>query len=84
MSTDNSGGAGTRTLVVGGSALAVLGVGWFVLSHVVMGTETVAALVEALGVVLALLVVGSVVGAVVSSLRASEEPDPARSPERRP
>ena len=57
----------TRTLVIGGSALALLAAGWFVLSHVVMGTATADALVEALGVVLAVLVLTSVVGAVRSS-----------------
>jgi hypothetical protein len=57
----------SRTLVVGGSALAVLGVGWFMLSHVVMGTAGGDALVEALGVVLAVLVLASVVGAVRES-----------------
>ena len=68
MSTDGTGDIGTRTLVVGGSVVGLLGVGWFALSHVVMGTATGDAVAEALGVVLALLVVASVVGAVRSSI----------------
>ena len=56
----------TRTLVVGGGIIALLGAGWFVLSHVVMDTDISDALGEALGVVLALGVVASIVGAVLS------------------
>jgi hypothetical protein len=74
MATDGTGGPATRTLVVGGSLLGLLGLGWFALSHLVMGTATVDAVVEALGVVLALLVVGSVVGAVRGSVRAPRAP----------
>jgi hypothetical protein len=73
MGTDGTGEAGTRTLVLGGSAVAVLGFGWFALSHVVMGTTTGDALVEALGVMLGLLVVASVVGAVRTSRHRREE-----------
>jgi hypothetical protein len=58
-----------RTLVVGGSVLALIAVGWFVLSHVVLGTDSVDALVEALGVVLGLLIAASVVGAVWANRR---------------
>jgi hypothetical protein len=79
MSTDETGDAGTRTLVLGGSVMAVLGAGWFVLSHVVMGTATGDALVEALGVVLALLVLASVVGAVRASRHNREEVGEDRS-----
>jgi hypothetical protein len=73
MGTHGTGDAGTRTLVVGGSAVALLGLGWFALSHGVMGTTTGDALVEALGVVLALLVVASVVGAVRASLNRRDD-----------
>jgi hypothetical protein len=69
MSTDETDDGGTRTLLLGGSAVALLGIGWFALSHVIMGTATGDALVESLGVVLALLVVASVVGAVRGSGR---------------
>jgi hypothetical protein len=55
------------TLAVGGGAVLLLAVGWFVMSHLVMGTTTQDAVGEALGVGLALLVVASIVGAVVSS-----------------
>jgi hypothetical protein len=57
---------GTRTLVLGGGVITLLGAGWFVLSHVVMDTAIPDALGEALGVVLALLVVGSIAGAIWS------------------
>jgi hypothetical protein len=82
-----------RTLVIGGSIIGVIGIGWFVLSHVIMGTTSTDAVVEALGVMLALTIVASVIGAVVSSVRASratEEADesgqdePVRSPAQRP
>jgi hypothetical protein len=55
-----------RTLVVGGGTILALGAGWFVLSHVVMGTAVADALGEALGVVLALAVVASIAGAFLS------------------
>jgi hypothetical protein len=74
MGTDRPDDAETRTLVVGGSSVAALGLGWFVLSHVVMKTPTVDAVVEALGVMLALLVVASIIGSVV---RARRHPGPA-------
>jgi hypothetical protein len=67
MGTDETDEDGRRTLLLGGSAVALLGLGWFVLSHVIMGTDTGDAVVESLGVVLALLVVASVVGAVRGS-----------------
>lgn len=69
MGTDGTGNAETRLLVLGGCVLSVLGVGWFVLSHVVMKTPAVDAVVEALGVMLALLVVASVVGSVTRARR---------------
>ena len=56
----------TRTLVVGGGIITLLGAGWFLLSHVVMDTDIPDALSEAVGVVLALGVVASIVGAVLS------------------
>ena len=62
------------TLVVGGSVIGLLGVGWFALSHLVMGTATGDAIVEALGVMLALLVVASVVGSLVRAARADRVP----------
>jgi hypothetical protein len=53
--------------VIGGILVFLLGVGWFVLSRGVMGTPAVDAVVEAVGVILALLVVASIVGAVRGS-----------------
>lgn len=44
--------------------MALLGLGWFVLSHVVMRTDIGDAVVEALGVVLAVLVLVSLVAAL--------------------
>jgi hypothetical protein len=58
--------SGAATLVVGGSVVALLGAGWFVLSHVVMHTPTPDAAAEAVGVILALLILASLLGAVVS------------------
>jgi hypothetical protein len=54
----------SRALLIGGSAMALLGLGWFVLSHVVMRTDIGDAVVEALGVVLAVLVLVSLVAAL--------------------
>ncbi len=54
----------SRKLLIGGSAMALLGLGWFVLSHVVMRTAVGDAVVEALGVVLAVLVLVSLVAAL--------------------
>lgn len=56
-----------RTAAIGASVIGLLGIGWFALSHFVMKTATADALGEALGVVLALLVVASIIGAVVST-----------------
>jgi steroid 5-alpha reductase family enzyme len=69
MSADGAGNSETRLLVVGATVVSVLGVGWFVLSHVVMKTPAVDAVVEALGVMLALMVVASVVGSVTRARR---------------
>jgi predicted lipid-binding transport protein (Tim44 family) len=69
MSADEARDSETRVLVLGGGVIAVLGIGWFVLSHVVMKTPVVDAIVEALGVMLALLVVASVIGSVVRAHR---------------
>jgi hypothetical protein len=55
-----------RAVLLGGVVIAALGLGWFVLSHGVMHTSIGDAAGEALGVMLALLVVASVVGAVRS------------------
>ena len=54
-------------LVAGTIAVGVLGAGWFLLSHLAMGTATTDALVEAIGAMLGLLVAVSVVGAVRSA-----------------
>jgi hypothetical protein len=54
------------TLVVGGGTVLLLSVGWFVLSHQVMGTATGDAIGESVGVALSLLVVASIVGAILS------------------
>jgi hypothetical protein len=54
------------TLALGGGTVLLLAVGWFVLSHLVMGTTTGDAIGESLGVALALLVVASIVGAIRS------------------
>jgi hypothetical protein len=81
MSTDESGGeAETRTLVLGATVVGLLGIGWFVLSHVVMRTPTVDAVVEALGVMLALLVVASVIGAVRGAMRDKRRDGDASTP----
>jgi len=58
---------GNRTAVIGALVIGVLGVGWFVLSHFVMKTATPDAMGEAVGVMLALLVVASIIGAVLST-----------------
>jgi len=68
MSADEA-GDGTRTLLLGGSVLLLMGVGWFALSHVVMGTATGDAVGESLGVILGLLVAVSIVGAVRANRR---------------
>jgi hypothetical protein len=52
--------------VVGGALVFLLGLGWFALSRG-MGTSVVDAVGEALGVILALLVVASIVAAVLRS-----------------
>ena len=64
--TDRDATDGTRTVITGGVIIAVLGAGWFVLSHFVMDTSTSDAIGEALGVAFGLLVLVSAVGAVVS------------------
>jgi hypothetical protein len=69
VGTDETGDTSTRLLVIGGSVVALLGIGWFALSHMVMGTPTGDAVVESLGVMLALLVVASVIGSVGGALR---------------
>jgi len=59
--------------------MVALGLGWFMLSHVVLDTAAGDAVVEALGVVLALLVVASVIGAVRGSLRDPDRWDDPRT-----
>lgn len=59
-------GTGMVKLVVGGVIVTLLGAGWFILSHFVMNTSSSDAAAEALGVVLALMIVASVMGAVAS------------------
>jgi len=71
---------GTRTLAIGGTVVGAIGIGWFVLSHVVLGTPASDAVVEALGVMLALTVVASVIGAVVGSLRGNRRTEDADDP----
>jgi hypothetical protein len=71
MSADQA-GDGTRTLLLGGSVVLLLGVGWFALSHLVMGTATGDAVGESLGVILALLIVASIFGAVRANRRNSQ------------
>lgn len=66
MNPDQHQRAGTRTLVIGVGVLLLAGIGWFALSHLVMGTPSSDAVAEALGVVLALGVVGSIAGAFFS------------------
>jgi hypothetical protein len=53
--------------VIGAVLVALLGVGWFALTRRVMGTSVGDAVAEAVGVVLALLVVASAIGAVMRS-----------------
>src|SRR5690606_30447521 len=45
MGADGAGNSETRLLVLGGCVLSVLGVGWFLLSHLVMKTPAVDAVV---------------------------------------
>jgi hypothetical protein len=58
---------GNRIAAIGATVIGALGAGWFILSHFVMKTATTDALGEAVGVMLALLVVASVIGAVMST-----------------
>lgn len=57
---------GRATLVVGGGLVALLAIGWFLMSHFVMNTTTADAVNEALGVAFGLLVFASIIGAFVS------------------
>jgi len=59
--------SGPGVLVLGAVVLALLGAGWFVLSHFVMDTAASDAIGEALGVMLGVLVLISVVGSIASS-----------------
>jgi hypothetical protein len=79
MGTDRAAHDDTRKLLVGGSLAAALGLGWFMLSHVVKDTAAGDAVVEAFGVVLGLLVVASVIGAVRASLHDPDRRDDPRS-----
>ena len=58
---------GSKIATVGGIVVVAGGLGWFVLSHVVMGTPAGDAAGEALGVMLGLLVVTSVLGAIIGN-----------------
>ena len=58
---------GSRIAAVGGIIVVAGGLGWFALSHVVMGTPIGDAAGEALGVMLGLLVVTSVLGAILGN-----------------
>lgn len=58
--------AGAGAVVVG-SVIALLAVGWFMLSHFVMDTEVGDAIQEAVGVAFGLLVLVSIIGAVRST-----------------
>jgi hypothetical protein len=62
-----AGQPGNRTATIGATVIGALGAGWFILSHFVMKTATTDAVGEALGVMLALLVVASLIGAVLST-----------------
>jgi hypothetical protein len=57
---------GTRTLIIGGGVIALLGAGWYLLSRFVMHTAASDALGESLGVVFSLLVVVSIAGSIAS------------------
>jgi uncharacterized membrane protein YccC len=54
-------------VTAGAAAVVGLAVGWFLLSHFVMGTDAPDAFGEALGAALGLLVAISVVGAILSA-----------------
>ena len=56
----------TRVLVIGAAIIAALGAGWYLLSRFVMESSAGDALGEAVGVMLALLVVASIAGAIAS------------------
>jgi protein-S-isoprenylcysteine O-methyltransferase Ste14 len=56
-----------RVIAIGATVIVLLGMGWFALSHLVMGTGAADAIGESLGVVLALLVAVSIVGAIRST-----------------
>jgi hypothetical protein len=55
--------AARRTLTIGGIALAVMAVGWFLLSVRVAHSDARTAAGETIGVTLGLLVLASVIGA---------------------
>ena len=55
-----------RAAAWGGAVIVLLGAGWFLLAHYVMGEPVGDATGETLGVMLALLLVASVIGAVRS------------------
>jgi hypothetical protein len=54
-------------VAAGAMAVIALAVGWFLLSHFVMGTDASDAVGEALGAGLGLLVAISVIGAILSA-----------------
>jgi hypothetical protein len=65
----------TRTAVLGGVCIAVLAVGWFVLSWRVEHTPAGDAFGEALGLAFGLLIVVSVVGSVLRRGRGEDVAD---------
>jgi hypothetical protein len=62
--------------VLGAAAVGLVGVGWFALTRLVMGTAIPDAIAEAIGVVLAVLVAVSTVGAVVSARSRTSQAKP--------
>jgi hypothetical protein len=66
VSSVDPGARAYRAAVWGGAAIVLLGAGWFLLAHYVMGETVRDATGESLGVMLALLLVASVIGAVRS------------------
>lgn len=66
---DPSSSTPVRPVVVGITVLALVGLGWFLLSWQVMHTAAGDAGGEAFGVVFALLIIVSVVGAIRSARR---------------
>ncbi len=60
-------GRSGRATVIGGVLIVALAIGWFALSHVVLGTPIVEAIEESFGVAFGLLLLVSVVGAIMTA-----------------